>query len=328
MEEMYPLISKMIEIKGEVTFTVSGWSMQPMVYHRRDTVTLVKAELPLKKYDLPFYLMDNGRFLLHRVVKVEKQVNENGVDKYIYTCQGDNRWEPETGITDEMIIGVVKSFNRNGKEHSVNSFGYWLYTRTWVVLHHFKWMYNFPKRTKAKIKNSYKRYNVNKKLRDKVLVGENKLKIEYRPAKTSDLANFYKIFEKFAVQETEDYKDPIANTKWISTEGAKQYYNKLRQEQFFWVAVEDNKIIGFCTGTIRKLEPLGINVGNLVNIYIDEKYRSLGIGTKLVNTFKEYCKQYDCNNMTVTFLENNERAEKFYARHGFNTHKRTYLCNF
>lgn len=383
MEEMYPLIAEMLEIKGEVTFTVSGWSMQPMVYHRRDTVTLVKAELPLKKYDLPFYLMDNGRFLLHRVIKVE---NKDG--KNIYTCQGDNRWEPETDIEDRMIIGVVKSFNRNGKNYSVDSLGYWLYTRTWGLLHHFKWMYNFPKRTKEKILRDLRHYKITRKLRDRVdiehkhslsltgddekgkkitafkshcdsffdkgsligsgfkspdfatdgqchcllegffseiSVGGKKMVIEYRAARGSDLKDFYRIYERFSKKEAADYGNPIANTEWITTEGAKQYYNKLRQEQFFWLAVAKGEIIGFCTGSVRKEEPKGVMVGKLINIYVDEYYRSMGIGEKLVNTFKAYCKEYDCTNIIVTFMERNERAEKFYARHGFGTHQRTYI---
>ncbi len=372
MEEMYPLISEMLNIKGEVTFTVSGWSMQPMVYHRRDTVTLVKPQLPLKKYDLPFYLMDDGKFLLHRVIKVETKSDEDGKEKYIYTCQGDNRWEPEKDITDDMIIGVVKSFNRNGKDHSVDSFGYWLYTRTWRILHHFKWMYNYPKRTKEKFKRDFMHYKVTRKLRTKVAVdslhlmrevprdeaegetittpqsfrdsspdkgslrksaqnstkisGGKNMKIEYRQAKASDLKDFYLLYEDFFKDEIENYENNIANPEWIKTEAAKQYYNRLRQEQFFWLAVANGEIIGFCTGTVLEQKPSGIMIGTLVNIYVDERYRSMGIGAKLVETFKAYCKEYDCNNITVTFMEKNERAEKFYARHGFGVHKRTYIC--
>lgn len=136
---------KMLEKGGTVTITVAGWSMQPMVYNRRDTVTLVKPQLPLKKYDLPLFRLDNGKFILHRVVKVYKNGN--------YKCQGDNRWEPEDNIRDDQIIGVVKSFNRNGKQIDVDkSFGYWLYTRTWKFLHPFKKYYKYFKAVVDKFK--------------------------------------------------------------------------------------------------------------------------------------------------------------------------------
>ena len=145
MGEMYPLMAEMLAKDGTVTFTVAGWSMQPMVYNRRDTVTLAKPQLPLKKYDLPLFRLDNGKFILHRVVKVYKNGN--------YKCQGDNRCEPEDNIRDDQIIGVVKSFNRNGKQIDVDkSFGYWLYTRTWKFLHPFKKYYKYFKAVVDKFK--------------------------------------------------------------------------------------------------------------------------------------------------------------------------------
>ena len=153
------------------------------------------------------------------------------------------------------------------------------------------------------------------------------MNIEYRAATASDLKDFYRLYENFAKQEGEIYQNPVTNPQWITTEPAKQYYNKLRQNQFFWLAVHNGEIIGFCTGSTRKKEPRNIVVGELVNIYVDERYRSMGIGTELVNTFKAYCKEKDCTNITVTFMEKNERAEKFYARHGFGEHKRTYICS-
>ena len=138
-------MAEMLEKDGTVTFTVAGWSMQPMVYNRRDTVTLVKATLPLKKHDLPLFRLDDGKFILHRVVKVYKDGT--------YKCQGDNRWEPEDKIRNDQIIGVVKSFNRNGKQIDVDkSFGYWLYTRTWKFLHPFKKYYKYFKAVVDKFK--------------------------------------------------------------------------------------------------------------------------------------------------------------------------------
>ena len=60
MEELYPVMAEKIADGGEVTFTVSGISMQPMVFNRRDTVTIRKHNGKLKKYDIPFYRRDDG----------------------------------------------------------------------------------------------------------------------------------------------------------------------------------------------------------------------------------------------------------------------------
>lgn len=145
---IYPSIKKAFEENKSFTIMISGWSMQPMVYNRRDTVTLIQPILPLKKYDLPLFRMDNDTFILHRVVKIYKDGT--------YKCQGDNRWEPEDHIRNDQIIGVVKSFNRNGKQIDVDkSFGYWLYTRTWKFLHPFKPLYRLPQRIFGKMKKIF-----------------------------------------------------------------------------------------------------------------------------------------------------------------------------
>lgn len=139
MKDIYPFILEALNNGSTATIVVSGISMQPMLYNGRDTVTLSKPKFPLKKYDLPLFRLDDGRFILHRVI----DINKDGT----YICRGDNRWESEDGIRDDQIIGVVTSFVRNGKRTVIkNSLLYFLYTRTWKVMHHFKKYYKYFKR--------------------------------------------------------------------------------------------------------------------------------------------------------------------------------------
>ena len=63
--------------------------------------------------------------MLHRVVNVSDDS---------YTMCGDNQWVKENGITDGMIIGLVRTIKRNGKEISVNSKKYRAYCRFWNML--------------------------------------------------------------------------------------------------------------------------------------------------------------------------------------------------
>lgn len=117
LEEMMPTLIETLKNGGEVTFTVTGNSMLPMLHHKVDTVTLCAPKGRLKKRDIPFY--KNGeKYILHRIIKV----NQND-----YTIRGDNCYFIEKGITDNDIIGVVKEFSRKGKKHSVNELGYRLY---------------------------------------------------------------------------------------------------------------------------------------------------------------------------------------------------------
>ncbi|MDP4121103.1 MAG: S24/S26 family peptidase [Bacillota bacterium] len=142
MNELSPLIFEMLSSGGEVTFTVTGISMLPLLHEGIDTVTLSSAKSKLKKYDLPLYKRKNGAFVLHRVVKVTKD------DGYIM-C-GDNQFYPEYGITDKQIIGIVKRIGKPNKTIYVNTFRYKLYCRFWVNT-------RFIRRVCASIKNRGKR---------------------------------------------------------------------------------------------------------------------------------------------------------------------------
>lgn len=144
MSEMYPIIKESIERGGSVTFTVTGISMQPMLYNRRDTVTLSPPPEKLKKGDLPLFKTDEGKFILHRVIKI----HPDGC----YECRGDNRWESEDNITHAQIIGVVTGFVRGGKKHSVKSPVYRLYVYTWPLLHPFKKYYKYIRAIKSRFR--------------------------------------------------------------------------------------------------------------------------------------------------------------------------------
>lgn len=137
LETLAPLFEEMFSKGGTVNFTVFGESMQPMLYNGRDTVILHSCDkTALKKYSLPLFRRDNGKFILHRIIKV----NKDGT----YTCRGDNEWTKEFSVRPDQIVGEVRSFVRNGKHIEVDkSIGYWLYTRTWPLLHYFKPLYKY-----------------------------------------------------------------------------------------------------------------------------------------------------------------------------------------
>lgn len=115
-------IRLVLESGGEFRIYPRGYSMLPLLVQERDSVVLVKPEGSLKKNDIAFYLRDNGQYVLHRVISCSD-------GKYVM-C-GDNQLQPETGIEDRHIIGVVKSFTRKGKAVKLTSFSYRLYLLIW-----------------------------------------------------------------------------------------------------------------------------------------------------------------------------------------------------
>lgn len=121
LEELMPLIKESLSLGRNITFTPRGISMLPMLRNGEDTVTLSPLPQALKKYDIILYKRDNGKYVLHRIIKTGDT----------YTCIGDNQFVKELGVESRQIVGVVTRFTRCGKEYSVTDFGYRLYCRFW-----------------------------------------------------------------------------------------------------------------------------------------------------------------------------------------------------
>ena len=120
-------LEKYLAEYGELTYSKGeGTSMLPLLKQGRDSFTLrKKGEGRCKKYDVVLYHRPPDKFILHRVI----EVREND-----YVIRGDNCIRKEFGITDGDIIGVMTGYVRNGKTHSVDDFGFKLYSRVWCAL--------------------------------------------------------------------------------------------------------------------------------------------------------------------------------------------------
>lgn len=130
MEEMSPLISELINSGTDVTITVTGNSMKPMLWHLRDTVLLTKCDpASLKKGDIPLYKRESGHYILHRILKVNKDS---------YDIAGDHQYILERDVKKTQVLCVVKGFTRNGRYHSVNEVGYRIYSFIWRLLFPFR----------------------------------------------------------------------------------------------------------------------------------------------------------------------------------------------
>lgn len=125
MSELSPLLLGLINDGTDVTFTVTGQSMQPTFYNLKDTVVLTKCDpFSLKRGQIPMYLRENGQHVLHRIVKVHKEH---------YDMCGDHQYEIEHGVPKNAVLCVVKSFTHKGKSVSCNAFGYRLYSFFWCL---------------------------------------------------------------------------------------------------------------------------------------------------------------------------------------------------
>lgn len=140
LDDLMPIIREQLALGNSVTFSPRGISMLPMLRQGKDTVTLSPIEGRLEKYDLPLYQREDGKYVLHRIVKVGET----------YTCIGDNQFVLESGLTDEQMIAVVTKFTRGSHQHSINELSYKIYCRIWHIScplrHLFRRGKNFTKR--------------------------------------------------------------------------------------------------------------------------------------------------------------------------------------
>lgn len=121
MKHLVPLFQERLEAGQNVRFSPRGVSMLPMLRQGIDSVVLSPVPERLKKYDLPLYQRDNGKFVLHRIIAAGET----------YTCMGDNQFQPEPGLRQDQMIAVVTSFTRGDREISCRAWHYRLYCRFW-----------------------------------------------------------------------------------------------------------------------------------------------------------------------------------------------------
>lgn len=131
MEELMALLSVQMEKGGSARLTVTGYSMMPLLYNLRDSVTLVPADGKEKKGDIILYKRENGAYVLHRIIDIV----EGG-----YICCGDNQYMREQ-VAFQQILARVTAFTRKGKRIPVENKAYQRYVTAWIFFFPLRGMY-------------------------------------------------------------------------------------------------------------------------------------------------------------------------------------------
>ena len=123
-------LENQLSLHGVYATNTSGVSMRPLFKTHRDVVVIEKPKGELKKYDVVLYkALNEEKFILHRII---------GVREDHYIIRGDNTFLKEY-VKKDRIVGVLTSFNRKGKRHSVDETGYKLYSRFWNFIYPVRW---------------------------------------------------------------------------------------------------------------------------------------------------------------------------------------------
>jgi ribosomal protein S18 acetylase RimI-like enzyme len=90
-----------------------------------------------------------------------------------------------------------------------------------------------------------------------------------------------------------------------------------------WFAQDDETVIGYVIGAIweqnekNKLEIGPHTLGEVLELFVEEKYRGQGIGTKMLAMMEDYFKEKQCDSMWISVFAPNNPAHELYEKFGF-----------
>lgn len=148
-----------------------------------------------------------------------------------------------------------------------------------------------------------------------------------RKAILEDVSYIQNLNNELFKLEKENY-DTTLVLNWALTEDGKEYFEDLIKNQYVIVATLEEKIIGYLAGSINEKGSYEkIHYGEINNMFIQENYRLYGIGKKLINTFKDYCRNNNISNLKVVASSKNKNAIDFYRKNGFDDFNLTLTMN-
>ena len=148
-----------------------------------------------------------------------------------------------------------------------------------------------------------------------------------KKAHITDLEYIQNLNNKLFKLEKENY-DPTLIDNWPLTDEGKEYFTDLINNHYVIVATINDEIVGYLAGSINEKGSYeDVQYGEINNMFINDYYRGYGIGKKLINIFKDYCKEKNINNLIVTASSKNINAINFYKNNGFEDFNLTLTMN-
>lgn len=146
------------------------------------------------------------------------------------------------------------------------------------------------------------------------------METQIRPAEKSDVERIQELDAQLSETEAEEY-DPIIDPEWTLTEEAAGWYReRINQGNGFAEVVEENgQVIGYAVGVTGSAEVFRTTdtLADLETMYLQPEYRGEGIGTELMEEFKDWAQKQDADRLRVEASAQNTGAIEFYQENGF-----------
>lgn len=132
-----------------------------------------------------------------------------------------------------------------------------------------------------------------------------------RIAEIKDLESIVNIYN-----QTIPLKNVTADTEPVSVESRVDWYHQFNNNRPLWVYADDAKIKAWCSIRSFYGRP-AYNKTVEIGIYIDERNRLHGIGSKLLLHAMEECKKIGVETILAFIFENNPGSIHFFKKYGF-----------
>lgn len=154
MNRMKSNLKTELQAGRSVLVFTTGTSMEPLLYDKRKkqgTHVLVEPVCDrMQKGDLPLIFLEDGRYMIHRIIRVREK---DGMPHY--QTRGDNCIGSEQ-VMAEQIYGKVTEIYRKGHKISVEDRSYRIYARFWMGIYPLRRLWKKGIGILAKIKRKWK----------------------------------------------------------------------------------------------------------------------------------------------------------------------------
>ncbi len=145
--------------------------------------------------------------------------------------------------------------------------------------------------------------------------------MKIRKAGIDDLETLQRFNQELCLKENMEF-DKTIDTEYSSTDSAIRYYKKSIENDSYisLIAEEEGVPIGYLIGVIYKSEGYRniLDLGEVQNMYVQEDLRGKGIGSALMNYFKDWCREREVERIRVIASFDNKETIEFYKKVGFN----------
>ena len=118
--------------------------------------------------------------------------------------------------------------------------------------------------------------------------------------------------------------DSALKVGWTFEEKGTSYFKDMLENGIVYIALDKDNVVGYLAGSINiQGSYVTKSLAEVDNMFVLEEYRKYGIGTKLINKFKEYCLKHKIEELKVTASAKNVNAINFYKKNEFNEFETT-----